>query len=180
MLVKKILVLALLANVFVVALIAYYGVSAWKMARTRDPSAPARQISVSGEGKVAVRPDIAEFSATVITQGKKVKDAQDQNSVRSNAVLAFLKQNGIAEKDIKTIQYSVEPQYEFVNSSAPESIRAQSGFYPMPYTPPPPSSIPKIASYQVHYTFEIKVRDLNKVDVLLDGVVREGANEVGS
>ena len=180
MLVKKVLILALLLNVFVVALIAYYAVSAVKLAHTRDPSAPVRQISVSGEGKAAVKPDSAVFSATVITQSAKVKDAQNKNSSASNAIFAFLKQNGIAEKDTKTIQYSVEPQYEFVRSSAAATIPAQSAFYPMPYPPPPPSSVPKIASYQVRYTFEIKVHDLNKADTLLDGVVAQGANEVGS
>lgn len=143
-----------------------YAVSAWVAASTRITP---RQISVQGEGKVAVRPDIAVFTAGVLTQAGKVGDAQKENTERSNAVLAFLKKQGIAEKDIKTVSYSINPQYQYFDSLPCLGVR-----------PCPPRPSPEIVSYDVRHTLEVKVRDLEKVDELLEGVVAAGANEVGS
>lgn len=130
------------------------GIKEWR-------DAESAQLYISGKGKVAVRPDIAVFTAGVVTQAKKVKDAQDENTRRSNAVIDYIKKQGLAERDVKTIGYSVAPQYVF----------EKGGDRRRP---------PDIASYEVRHSLEIKVRDLTSVDTLLGGVVLAGANEVGS
>lgn len=145
----------------------YYFAFAWDKAF--DTEFP-RQISVQGEGKVAVKPDIAVFSAGVVTSSEKIKNAQDENTKKSNAIAEFLKQQGIEAKDVKTVGYNINPQYQYDN-------RPCIQIYPSPCSPP---AVPKIASYEVRHTLEIKVRDLGKVDELLEGVVVAGANEVGS
>lgn len=131
------------------------------------------QIVVNGEGKVFIRPDIATFMATVVTDATRVGDAQNQNATRSNAVIDFLKKNSVKDKDIKTINYSLQPQYQYDRGPcltiSPLSIPCS-----------PAHTIPRIVSYQVRSSLQIKVRDLNKVDDLLQGVVSAGANEVGS
>jgi len=131
------------------------------------------QLSISGEGKIFVRPDITMFTATVVTSAVHVKDAQDQNSLDLNKIVDFLKKQGVQEKDIKTVNYSVQPQYEYSNGRPCPII--SGGVYPCPVNTPP-----RIVSYEVRSSLEIKVRDLNKVDDLLQGVVSSGANEVGS
>lgn len=145
----------------------------WYVVSARDirGGQEIRQLSVTGEGKVAVKPDIAIFSASVLTQAKKVGDAQAENSRRSNAVMAFLKGKGIEEKDIKTAGYSVYPQY--------------AGAYTAPVICTvgsicPPPRPPEISGYEVRHTIEIKVRNLDSADDLLEGVVSSGANEVSS
>lgn len=143
----------------------WYGVSGWKEWREINPD---RQITVSGEGKVVARPDIATFSASVITQAEKVKDAQLENTRRSNAVIGFFKQRGVEEKDIKTVSYNIFPQYQYF--SEPRCLSF----------PCPPRRPPEIVSYEVRHTLQVKVRDLEKVDTLLDGVITSGANEVSS
>ncbi len=120
-----------------------------------------RQVYISGEGKIAVKPDIAVFNVGIVTQTKKVKDAQDENTRRSNAVIEYIKKQGLADKDIKTIGYSVTPQYILDK----EVSRRRP---------------PEIVAYEVRHTVEIKVRDLVQIDTLLAGVVSSGANEVGS
>lgn len=141
-----------------------YFVSAWDTAANRIGP---RQISVQGEGKVAVRPDIGVFSAGVLTQARKVGDAQKENAERSNAILAFLKKGGVAEKDIKTVGYSINPQYRYSDAPCAGGVC-------------PPRRPPEIAAYEVRHTLEVKVRDLGKADTLLEGIVAAGANEVGS
>lgn len=143
-----------------------YFVTGWKAAT--DTEIP-RQISVSGKGKVAVKPDIATFAAAVVTQSAKVKDAQDENAKSSNDIIAFVKANGVEEKDLKTVGYNIIPQYRY-------DTRPCVQIYPNPCTQNPP----KIVSYEVRSSLEIKVRDLGKIDDLLSGVVSAGANEVGS
>lgn len=127
-----------------------------------------RQISMNGEGKVTVRPDTAVFTAGVITQGKNVTDAQEQNSMRSEAIIKFLQAQGVAEKDIKTISYNVSPQYQY--DQRPVCL---GGFCP-------PQRPPTIVSYEIRHTIEIKVRNLAQANPLLDGATNAGANEVGA
>ncbi|TSC67657.1 MAG: periplasmic immunogenic protein [Parcubacteria group bacterium Gr01-1014_66] len=136
-------------------------------AKTWHDTTGARQISIAGGGKVSVKPDTAIFSASVVTQEKRVGDAQSKNSERSNEILKFLKANGIVEKDIKTIRYSISPQYTYFQS--PLCVGEIC----------PPHRPPQIVSYEVRHTLEVKVRDLKKADDLLEGVVTSGANEVG-
>ena len=152
-----ILLVGLVASSFAFAF--SYAVSAWVVGRT---AVAPRQISVQGEGKVAVQPDITIFTAGVVRQAQRVGDAQKENTERSNAIIAFLKKQGVSEKDIKTVGYSISPQYDFGE--------------PRPLSRQPPT----IVGYEVRHTFEMKVRDLGKADTLLGGVVGAGANEVGS
>lgn len=144
-----------------------YFVSGWEMATDSDTP---RQIAVNGEGKIAVKPDIAVFTASVVTQSAKIQQAQSENTQRSNEVLSFLKGKGIEEKDLKTVGYFISPQYQY-------DSRPCIQIFPNPC---PPQGAPKIVSYEVRHTIEIKVRDLDKVDEFLAGVVDKGVNEVGS
>lgn len=144
-----------------------YLVDTWKIATDTQT---LRQIVVNGEGKIVTKPDLATFTAAVVTQSAKIKDTQKENTSRSNEVLGFLKSKGIEEKDLKTVGYFISPQYQY-------DSRPCIQIYPSPCSPQGP---PKITSYEVRHTVEVKVRDLNKVDELLSGVVEKGANEVGS
>ena len=73
-----------------------------------------RTFSVSGEGKVVAVPDIATFTAGVITEGgKNIADLQKNNTTKVNKIIAFIKSKGVDAKDIKTEQYSLDPRYQY-------------------------------------------------------------------
>ena len=127
-----------------------------------------RQISVSGQGKKAMKSDIAIFNVGVSVSKEKVKDTQAENNKISEEVTSFLKENGIADADLKTVGYSIYPQYQYYNTPVCAA-----------YSCPPPKP-PTVVSYQVTHTLEVKVRNISKVDALIDGVVTKGANELGS
>ncbi len=114
-------------------------------------------VSFNGEGKVNAKPDIAVISAGVMTTNVNSKVAQDTNARKSQAVVDFLKKNGIDEKDIKTSDYNIYPQYDYRTGSQGT-----------------------ILSYQVSENFQIKVRDLTKLSSILSGVVSAGANQVNN
>lgn len=144
-------------------LIASLGV--WKVADTYtrrvDPTS-FRSFAVSGEAKAIVIPDIAEFTFSVVTEGGKDLSAlQLENTNRMNSALAFLKQSGIEDKDVKTQQYNVSPRYEYNSCNAGGAC-------------PPP----QIVGYSITQSVLIKARDFSKIGELLSGIVKNGANSV--
>lgn len=143
------------ATVFLAILCIYFLSS---MDQNDRLSANTNTISFSGEGKITVKPDIGLVTASIVTEAKTSKEAQDSNSKKSSAVTDFLKKQGVDEKDIKTVGYNLSPQYDY----SPLSSRR-----------------PGITGYQVRQSVEIKIRNLDKVSSILDGVVTAGANEVG-
>ena len=163
-----------LLNILVVVIAVSFIVSTGKMLQGDEKEHP--QISVSGEGKIFVKPDIATFMVTVVTDGARIGETQDKNSTRSNAIIDFLKKNSVQDKDMKTINYSVEPQFQYDNGR-PCPMIPGSVIIPCPATSYAP---PRIVSYEVRSSLQVKVRDLNKVDDLLQGVISAGGNEVGS
>lgn len=133
------------------------------------PPLGERQLTFTGEGKVAAKPDVLKFTVGVVTTGESVEAAQLEHTRRSNAAAEFVKNEGIQERDIKSISYSIEPQY-------------RSAFPPPCFPGPCPvsSSVPSIIGYRIQSAFEVRVRDFKRIDAILSGVVKNGANEVHS
>ena len=126
-------------------------------------SSPERSITISAEGKVEAVPDIATTNFSVVSEGKDAKTVQKNNSDKINAVLAFLKSEGVAEKDVKTTNYDLYPEYDYRN-----------------YPTPSGSGLPNpIIGYRLTQTLTVKIRDLNKVGEILEGVVSRGINQTG-
>ncbi len=122
---------------------------------------PTRTFSVEGTGDVDVTPDLATFSVTVTTDGSKnVSEVQKINTEKMNKVTAYLKEQGIDKKDLKTAQYNLAPQYSYVPCVA--------GSCPAP----------SITGYSLTQTLDVKVRESEKLGDLLSGVVANGANSV--
>ena len=133
--------------------------------------AAANTISVNGEGEVFAVPDIATFSVTVQEEAKEVQDAQEVATEKGNGIIAYLKEQGIEEKDIKTTDYSVYPQYDYTREVCPTS--SPDGF-PTPCV----SGKQVLRGYQVSQTLTVKVRDTEKAGALLAGVGELGATNV--
>lgn len=157
-----------LLNIFVLALVASYGFSAWKDFRTIIRGEDRLQINVTGEGKVIYRPDVAKLNATILTENEFLKVAQEENSKKSNVLVSYLKSAGLEEKDIKTTGYNIYPQYSYPPPCPPYSVC------------PLDSDRPKIIGYQVRNSYEITIRDISKAGEILSGVVGSGVNEVSS
>lgn len=122
---------------------------------------PTKTFSVDGSGDVDTTPDLATFSATVISEGgKNVAEVQTMNSEKMNKVNGFLKDQGVDKKDMKTTQYNLSPRYSYAPCTA--------GSCPAP----------TITGYSLTQTLSIKVRESDKIGDLLSGVVENGANNV--
>lgn len=150
-------------SVLVVAL------SAWNYASSyADSIQPSsfRSFAVAGEGKITAVPDIAQISFSVLTEGNKdLGSLQSQNTEKMNKAIAFLKEQGIEEKDIKTQQYNISPRYQYY--SCPSQTYATQ--------PCPPADI---VGYSINQNVEVKIRDFAKIGPVLGGLVENGANTV--
>jgi len=153
-----------------IMLTAFLFVSAGHLAETATTT---NMVSFSGEGRIFAKPDIAAISFSIVTEATTSKAAQNANSHESKKIVDFLKSQGIDEKDIKTIGYNIYPQYKYPRP-VPVLPRESGSSYPPEYY----DSNPKISGYQVNQSFEIKVRDLDKVSAVLDGLVTAGANQI--
>lgn len=126
-------------------------------------------ISVSGNGEVFAAPDIANISFTVREEAKKVSDAQDKVAVKVKAVLASVRKLGVADKDIKTQNYSSYPKYEWQ-----EGTVSCMGLNCPPYRP----GKQVIVGYEVSQSVTIKVRNLESVNALVDALGTAGVTDM--
>jgi hypothetical protein len=111
--------------------------------------------SVTGTGKVSATPDIARISVGIEESGSTVKTAQDKMNTVINTVSESIKKLGIDKKDIKTTNYSINPQYDYTNGRQ------------------------KIVGYNAQTDLQIIVRQLDKVNSVIDSATANGANTVG-
>ena len=126
---------------------------------------PANTITVNGEGKVLAVPDTATFTYTVDETAPDVATAQSKATTASNAVIDYLKSQGVKDTDIQTTDYSVNPQYQYSSQ-----ICTQNG-----YCPPQRQTI---SGYEVAQTETVKVTDITKAGALLSGVGTRGVSDV--
>ncbi|MFA5087274.1 MAG: SIMPL domain-containing protein [Candidatus Paceibacterota bacterium] len=121
-------------------------------------------ISVSKTGTVYVKPDLAVVTITSTTDAATASDAISKNRDKSSAVLTFLKAQGVEDKYIKTVSYSVNPKYEYVSAiSAIDYARPLNQ---------------KLVGYTATESLEVKIKQLDKIGDITTGAVTAGASNV--
>lgn len=119
-------------------------------------------ISVNGKGEVIAVPDIATFSFSVTEEAEVVADAQKVATLKTNAILAFLKEKGVEEKDVKTSNYNIYQRHEYTTTSA------------YPYN----TGKRVLAAYVVTQSVEVKVRKTEEAGMLIAGIGGLGATDI--
>ena len=122
-------------------------------------------INVRGEGEVTMKPDIGQFTFSVRAEGRDAATAQNDSATKINAIIAYLKEVGVDEKDIKSRDYYLNPKYRYETTSCPAGS----------YCPP---GNPVIDGYEVTQSVEVKVRDLAKAGELITGAGERGASNI--
>jgi len=124
---------------------------------------PEHTLTVSGEGKIFAKPDVAIVEMSVISQHKNVELVQSENDQKMQQVVNFLKESGIDEKDIKTTQYNLQPEYDYSWCRTTE--------YPV-YCPP------KLVDYMLTQSLQVKIRDLSRVGKIIGNLSEIGVNQI--
>lgn len=109
----------------------------------------------TGEGRVSTPPDMAIVTVGVQSSAPTVAQAQDDLNKRMNDISTALKSLGIDEADIQTTNYSIQPTYDYTSPNQ------------------------QITGYTASSNVEIKVRDLDNVNTVIDTATSQGANMVG-
>ena len=119
-----------------------------------------RTLAMSGSGEMRAAPDTATLSAGVSSSAPTAAAALAANNARMQKVLAALKAQGIAERDMQTGNFSVSPQYA---NPAPNEPNQQ-----------------RLTGYQVSNQLQIRLTDVAALGPTLDRLVAAGANQINS
>lgn len=122
---------------------------------TGGPGPHTPTVRVRGKGTVEAVPDAARISLGIATSKKSLKKAQDEAARIATAIIAAVKEAGIAARDIQTSRYSVYPRTD----------RDATGKETM-------------LGYDVHNTVTIMVRDLDQLPRVLDAATGANANQI--
>jgi len=123
-------------------------------------SSDERSITVVGEGKVSAKPDIAQAQIGVEVFAPTVQEATRENNERMGAVMAKLKELGIAEKDIQTSNYSIYSERRYPEVPLSEGEPGEE------------------ITYRVSNMVQVTIRQLDQVGEIIDEAVAAGANSV--
>jgi uncharacterized protein len=113
-------------------------------------------IRTTGEATVTARPDRAMIDVGVVTQADTSQAAVTQNAQKLETTLARLRQLLGAGADIKTISYSVTPNYQY----------------------PREGGQPTITGYTATNIVRVTLDDLTKVGNVIDTATQGGANQI--
>ena len=138
----------------VMALAAAIGFSAMSVQANELPDGP--HIVTSGTASVAAVPDIATLAIEVNIAAKDAASAKKQADQRVAQYLSFLEQNGVAKNDISSANLRTQPDYDYQNGKS------------------------VLKGYRAVRTVEVTLRQLDKLNSLLDGALKAGLNEIRS
>ncbi len=114
-------------------------------------------VRASGDATVQAKPDRVQISIGVSTRAPAAQTAAAQNASQTANVLASLKAIVSGRGEVKTIGYSLNPQYD--------------------YTPNQP---PRLTHYDASNTVLVTLDDLSQTGKLIDAATASGANNVSS
>lgn len=120
-------------------------------------------IQVSGKGVVYTRPDLALVTLSVKSERKQISDALKENTLKMNAISAFLKQQGVAKEDLKSTSLNIAPHYEYQTQGIPVTFGKRI-----------------LVGYEVSQSLQVKIRDFKKIGIIIKGATDKGANQIGN
>ena len=117
-------------------------------------SATDRTIHVTGSGSVTGEPDIATLDVGVSVERETVAEAREEAANAMTALINSLQANNVAEKDIKTENFSIYPQYDYTDDGR------------------------VLRGYRVNNTVRAKVRDLATLGDVIDAAAGAGGDSI--
>ncbi|MEK7597095.1 MAG: SIMPL domain-containing protein [Patescibacteria group bacterium] len=113
------------------------------------------ELAVVGEGKVEVTPDTAYINAGItVDKASSVGEAQKKINETNNKIIDALRGIGIEKADIKTSNYSINPNYKYENNEN------------------------RVDGYNGSVTIEIKVRNPQLASQVMETTTTAGANQI--
>ena len=117
-------------------------------------TAKENPFTVEGRGSASAAPDQATVSFGVTKNAETVENAQAQTNSAMKNIIDNIKDLDISNKNIKTTNYSVNPNYNFSENQ-------------------------RITGYTVTQNVEVKIEKIENTNRIIDAITAGGANLVG-
>ncbi|QUG74450.1 oxidative stress defense protein [Erwinia sp. E602] len=137
------------------ALAAMIGLSTLPLAAQADELPNGPHVVTSGQSSVDATPDIATLAIEVNVSAKDAAEAKKQADSRVQQYFDFLDKSGIEKKDINAANLRTQPEYDYLKDG--KSV---------------------LKGYRAVRTVEVTLRQLDKLNELLDGALKSGLNEI--
>ncbi len=113
------------------------------------------QITVAGEGEIAVAPDLARISLGVTHQALTATEAMDLMGADLARVLDRLRASGVAPSDMQTSGLRLDILRDYKNTG-----------------------VPRVTGYTANSNIAVTIRDLDDLGAVLDALIEDGANQL--
>ena len=120
----------------------------------QTPAQETPRISTQGQASFTLAPDVAWVNVAAEARAAKPGEAQRKAADAMTSVQAAVKTLGLAASAIKTLQYSLQPEMEYVNGSG------------------------RVKGYLARNSIEIRVDDIDKLGSVIDAAGASGAASV--
>jgi len=118
--------------------------------------APVSSIRVTGDARVTAKPDRVQIDVGVTSRAAQSQDAAAQNARQVDAVLTAVRKAAGSTAVLKTISYSLNPNYQFH----------------------PNGGEPTIEGYTALNVVQVTLDELGKIGAVIDAATQAGANHV--
>ncbi len=122
-----------------------------------DSTSTPGTIVVSGTGRIAVGPDVADLRLGVAVARPTVDSARADAAAAMTAILAAIRGAGVAARDIRTTLVSVQPRYDYRDGKPP-----------------------LLTGYELSNQVSVTIRDLANLGGVIDGSLTAGATSMDS
>ncbi|WP_349407524.1 SIMPL domain-containing protein [Pseudalkalibacillus sp. SCS-8] len=109
-------------------------------------------IQTFGEGEIYAPPDMIYLTIGVITEDKDVSTATKENAERSSNVLKSLQQLGVPAAHIETLQYDIQPRYDYEEGKS------------------------TLKGFRAEHLFRVRMKDVSSAGMIYDTSIQNGAN----
>ena len=113
------------------------------------------RVMVAGDSIVRAQPDTAILTLSVVTQGQRAIEAQQENATKTDAVVRALKAAAGAGAEVKTSGYSLQPQRVYKEGQPPA-----------------------ISGFEARNSVTVTTSELNKVGAIIDAGAQAGSNDI--
>ena len=113
------------------------------------PIAP--MVNVTGEGTVKVEPDQVIIKSRIEHEGDNAQQVKKQNDKTVNAIIQYLKREGVKEKNVKTEYVNLNKRYNYND---------------------------KTESYVANQSISIKLTDIEDYEKIIKGLLENGLNRI--
>ena len=122
---------------------------------TASATPKSGEITVSGSGRVSVQPDVAELRLGVSVSRASVGEARQEAATVMGRILGAIDAAGVAKRDVTTSLLAVQPRYDYRDGQTP-----------------------KLVGYELSNVVAVTIRDLDRLDEVVDGSLNAGATSM--